>query len=245
LIFVGSVVTAFSILRNDLDANFRATNPPNIVFSASRIPDSLKARLIHLQGVRDLEERPEFGALIATGPDRWLPLRVAVVGDFQRMRVATFLPDTGSLSSSPTGMLIERDGRWFFPKPPSGSLPLRLANGATVDVPFSGYVFDAGQHPSRMERVLYGYITPQTFSQWPYSPVGTRMLMIDDSRGSQFRGCANRRLVQGRRRKGDPASHWRAWRFKRSPSMAISFNSTRCSLCWRDWPWSHWPCAPF
>jgi putative ABC transport system permease protein len=214
LIFVGSVITALSILRNDLGANFRATNPPNIMFSASRIPDSLKARLIDLHGVRDLEERPEFGALMETAPDRWLPLRVTVVSDFQRMRVATFLPDTGSLSAgslsaSPRGIFIERDGRWFFPKPPSGSLPLRLPNGATVDAPFSGYVFDAGQHPSRMERVLYGYITPQTLSEWPYSPVGTRMLMVTtpeaaNAVGAQIEACSRTPPQRPRHQLGTP-----------------------------------------
>jgi putative ABC transport system permease protein len=183
LIFVGSVLTTFSILRNDLDANFRATNPPNIVLGASRIPASLKDRLAALPGVLEVEERPEFGALMQTAPDRWLPLRVSVVSDFQRMRVATLRtdpasPSLGSRSPSPPGIFIERDGRWFFPTTPTGSLPLRLPNGATVSASFSGYVFDAGQHPSRMERVLYGYITPQTLAAWPYAPAGTRLLMI-------------------------------------------------------------------
>ena len=178
LIFVGSVVTALSILRTDLDANFRATHPPNIILSASRIPESLKARLAELPCVRDMEERPEFGALIETGPDRWLPLRITVVSDFQRMRVATLVPNSDALSLPPRGLALERDGRWFLQTPPPGAFAIRLPNGATVDAPFSGYVFDAGQHPSRMERVLYGYITPQTLSRWPYTPARTRMLMI-------------------------------------------------------------------
>ncbi|MDP8985744.1 MAG: FtsX-like permease family protein [Pseudomonadota bacterium] len=177
LVLVGSTVTALAIMRNDLDANFRLTNPANITLSAGSIPMALRRRIAALPGVTGVEERPEFGALIETRPGRWMPLLIAVVGDFQHAHIARIAiqdrrgpPVAGSLS-------IERDGRWFFDAPPPVSLMIRLPDGRTVGSAFSGYVFDAARHPSRMEQVVYGYITPETFAAWSLPLENTRLLV--------------------------------------------------------------------
>src|ERR1700736_253391 len=93
LVFVGSVVTAFAILRDDLDANFRLTNPPNITLSAGDVPAGLSGRIAAIPGVTGVDERPELGALIQTRPDRWMPLRIAVVRDFLHLHRRRFALD--------------------------------------------------------------------------------------------------------------------------------------------------------
>jgi putative ABC transport system permease protein len=196
LVFVGSVVTAFAILRNDLDANFRLTNPPNITLSAGNIPAGLSGQIAAIPGVTGVDERPELGALIQTRPDRWMPLMITVVGDFRHLSIARFAIESGDWPPALGSILIERDGRWFFEVPPVGSLAIRLPNGATVRSPLSGYVFDAGQHPSRMEQVLYGYITPETLANWSYPLMSTRLLITTTPAAAVAAGARIEALFQ-------------------------------------------------
>jgi ABC-type antimicrobial peptide transport system permease subunit len=196
LVFVGSVVTAFAIMRNDLDANFRLTNPANITLSAGSIPADLSARIAALPGVTGVDERPEFGALIQIRPDRWMPLLITVVSDFQHLRIARIAIEDGRGAPTPGSILIERDGRWFFDVPPVGSLTIRLPNGETIRSAFSGYVFDAGQHPSRMEQILYGYITPETFANWAFPLKSTRLLITTTPGAAVAEGAQIEALFQ-------------------------------------------------
>jgi len=196
LVFVGSVVTAFAILRDDLDANFRLTNPPNITLSAGDIPAGLSDRIAAIPGVTGVDERPEFGALIQTRPDRWMPLIIAVIRDFRHLSIARFAIENGHWPPAPGSILIERDGRWFFEVPPAGSLAIRLPNGATVRSAFSGYVFDPGQHPSRMEQVLYGYVTPETLVNWSSRLNSTRLLITTSPAAAVAAGAQIEALFQ-------------------------------------------------
>ena len=177
LIFVGSVVTAFSIMRNDLDANFRLTNPPNITLRAREVPAALSSRITAISGVTGVEERPQFATLIQVRPNRWLPLIIEVIPDFKRQRIARFTIENGLWPAPVGSIMIERDGRWFLDQPLPKQFAIRLPTGATIRSDFSGFVFDAGQHPSRMEQVLYGYITPETLTQWSYALISTRLLI--------------------------------------------------------------------
>ncbi|TWB24446.1 MacB-like protein [Nitrospirillum amazonense] len=181
LFVAGAVVAAYSLLRTDLDAGYRRTNPPNLVLRTDAVPPEALRRLAALPGVAAVEERPLVMARVQTRPGRWWPLELSVVDDFRDLRVATFAPDTGLPQEAwppPTGsLLLERDGRYFMEGGPGAALPLRFANGATASATFSGYVFDPGQHPSRMEMVLYGYVTRATLAAWGQTLDGTRLLL--------------------------------------------------------------------
>jgi putative ABC transport system permease protein len=195
LAFLGSVVTAFAILRDDLDANFRLTNPPNITLSAGDVPAALSGRIAAIPGVTGVDERPELGALIQTRPDRWMPLIIAVVRDFRHLSIARFAVENGQWPPASGSILIERDGRWFFEAPPI-SLAIRLPNGADIRSAFSGYVFDPGQHPSRMEQVLYGYITPETLANWSFPLKSTRLLITTSPAAAVAAGARIEALFQ-------------------------------------------------
>ncbi|TWB56497.1 FtsX-like permease family protein [Nitrospirillum viridazoti] len=181
LFVAGAVVAAYSLLRTDLDAGYRRTNPPNLVLRTDAVPPEVLRRLAALPGVVAVEERPLVMARVQTRPGRWWPLELAVVDDFRDLRVATFAPDAGLPKEAwppPTGgLLLERDGRYFMEGGPGAVLPLRFVGGGTASGTFSGYVFDPGQHPSRMEMVLYGYVTRATLAAWGQALDGTRLLL--------------------------------------------------------------------
>lgn len=181
----GVVLAAFSLLRTDLEANYRGTNPPNLVVRVDRATPQVLARLAALPGITAVEERPVLMARAQVGADRWMPLELSVVDDFDHLRIATFQPgpglDPAHWLPPPGEMLIERDGAAFLAGSPQGALPLRFADGGGVTAQVAGYAFDPGQHPSRMEMRLYGYVTRATFAAWQAAgaPVldGTRLLL--------------------------------------------------------------------
>ncbi|TWB35753.1 ABC transporter permease [Nitrospirillum pindoramense] len=187
LFVAGAVVAAYSLLRTDLDAGYRRTTPPNLVLRTDAVPPEVLRRLAALPGVAALEERPLVRAGVQTEPGHWWPLELAVVDDFRDLRVATFAPDAGLPEGAwppPTGgLLLERDGRYFMEGGPGAALHLRFADGGTASGTFSGYVFDPGQHPSRMEMVLYGYVTRATLAAWGQALDGTRLLLTTRASG--------------------------------------------------------------
>jgi ABC-type antimicrobial peptide transport system permease subunit len=177
LCFVGSVVTTFVLLRDDLQANFRNTNPANITALVDEVTPEAMRQISALPGVTGADERPEFIARIDISPDRWMPIAITAVRDFRRLEVGRFYAESGAWPPPTGGMLIERDGRSFFRTPPAGAMRLRLADGSVTQADYAGYAFDPGQHQSRMEQVLYGYVTPATLAGWHYRPDSTRILI--------------------------------------------------------------------
>ncbi|MBB6250595.1 FtsX-like permease family protein [Nitrospirillum iridis] len=181
LFVTGAVLAAYSLLRTDLEAGYRRTNPPNLVLRTDAVTPEILRRLADLPGVTAVEQRPLVMARAEVRPGRWLPLELAVVDDFRALRVATFTPEAGLPADAwppPVGgLLVERDGRYFLDGGPGTTLPLRFSDGASAAAAFSGYVFDPGQHPSRMEMVLYGYVTRATLAAWGQGLDGSRLLL--------------------------------------------------------------------
>ena len=161
----GTVLVALVTLWNDLDANFLQTSPPHVV-ARSWGGSDLASRIVALPGVTAVADRPLVGARVEVGNGRWMSAVLFVVTDFERLDVARFYPHSGAWPPAPGSWLMERDGRFFLRQPEGSPIRLRLGNGATVTAPLAGTVFDPGQAPSRMDRVLYGYITPETAAGW-------------------------------------------------------------------------------
>lgn len=174
---VGMVLVALTILSGDLNANYRQTNPANIVMQVQGLTDVAQARAAATSGVGDVERRGAFGARVETMPGRWMPIRMAVVDDFERLNVARFYSRGRGTWPPPTGeMLIERDGVFFFREPIGAPMRLRLSDGRVVQSALSGYAFDPGQAPSRMDRILYGYVSRSTALAWG-GPVADQLLI--------------------------------------------------------------------
>ncbi len=171
-----SVLVAFVILSNDLNANFRATNPPNITIEAPAISAETQARIEALDGVAALERRQVMQGRIMAGFQGWMPLELFVVDDFAHMRVAKFYSERGAWPPPANGFLIERDGQFFIRNALGASMQIRLANGLDVRPTLAGFAYDPGQAPSRMDMVIYGYVSRATMTAWGAS-AGERLLI--------------------------------------------------------------------
>lgn len=174
---LGAALTAFAMLERDLDANFRATRPANVEIEADAISAATEAKLAAIPGVAALDERPRAALRVELAPGRWVPLLVTVVRDFGHLPLAIFHPDSGSWPPPRGTLLMERDGRALLADKAADHLHVRLPDGAERDLPLAGTLSDPAQHPSTMEMVIYGYVTPGTLEEWGLTAPASRLLM--------------------------------------------------------------------
>ncbi|MEM9530543.1 MAG: FtsX-like permease family protein [Pseudomonadota bacterium] len=201
---LSTVLVARQILAVDLGENFLNTVPPHAVLSAHDVRPAAVAELKRLPGVAGVENRPWLSARLGIGGDRWLPMLLFVVDDFETMSVARVFPDFGEFPPPPGEMLIERDGRPLVrimggevpnahrggghgsPAPPvdaapegpeDGRLRVQLPGGRVVTATLAGTVHDPGQAPSRMEMMVYGYVSRATAEKWLPDGFADRILV--------------------------------------------------------------------
>lgn len=178
---VGAVLVAFTILANDLNENFRRTLPPHIVINARDVSPQAMQAVRAIEGVIALDDRPIVPARVEVGLGRWMPLNLFVVRDFARMEAARFQRFEGAWPPPPGTMLVERSGRFWIREKLGADLRIRLGSGQPITARMSGFAFDAGQAPSPMDRVIYGYVTPQTYRAWTGALAPSRLLLRVDT----------------------------------------------------------------
>jgi ABC-type antimicrobial peptide transport system permease subunit len=199
---ISSVIIGNAILSHDLTKNFSRTNPPGITVSVNTSGSVDLSQISILPGVQSVENRPRIFGRVEMRRDNWWPLWLFVVEDFQELRVAKFFPESGALPPPKGTMLIERDGETLIkiarrqmasaggghghsvPTPPLAEVDssveavrVQLPGGITLFPEVSGTVFDAGLAPSRMELMIYGYVTRETAMAWMPEGFQSRLLV--------------------------------------------------------------------
>ena len=183
----GAVLVALLILSDDLNANFRRTNPPNLTMDTSLLTDPALARLKATPGVTGLERRGVITGRIEIGRERWMGVVLYVIDDFRSLKVARFYRESGAWPPPEGSILLERDSRFFIGRRPPGPMGLRLADGRIVHPPLAGLAFDPGQAPSRMEQVVTGYVSRATLLSWGVTPTTTRLVATVDGADAKSR----------------------------------------------------------
>lgn len=219
LLGFGTVLVAYFWLSNDLTENFLQTNPANIMMETDHLDEAQLAALENLPGVAEIEKRGHFAGQMEVRKGRWMPLMLHVVEDFKDLRVAKMKPDFGAWPPSPNTLLVERSGKVFLrdllKQAPSltsdvtqaPEIRISMFGGQVRQTRLAGLAFDAGQAPSPMEHMLYGYVTRATFESW-----------FPEQRAQRY-------LITIAENPQDTAAAWQvAWRIQdvfRSWSMAL------------------------
>jgi putative ABC transport system permease protein len=207
---VGSVSVAWWVLGTDMSANFLSTNPPAITMTVAGETAVDVAAIGKLDGIRQIENRPQINGRIEITPNSWRPLLLWVVDDFNAMTVAKAFPESGVLPPPTGSFVMERDGlllgNFLRARAQSGTsghgaqsaqpsapltgledspIAITLAGGKAITAQLSGTVFDPAQAPSRMEQVYYGYISLDTALLWTDGVFDQRLLVTTDATHQQ------------------------------------------------------------
>jgi putative ABC transport system permease protein len=171
------VTSSFLILKDDLTENFVRTNPPNVSAVVGELTSDQVQTLAGIPGVRAVEERRVVPVRAEIRDDVWFTTLLFVVEDFNDMRIASIDPQAGAWPASDGEVLIERDGRYYLNTEFGSQMRFRFADGTVRSLIYSGQVHDAGQAPSHMEQLLYGYVTRATYDSWNLDGQNSRILM--------------------------------------------------------------------
>lgn len=174
---LGTVITAYSILKADLDANFLHTHPASAyITTVDNIDPALMQKIKQMPAIGKTERRNQLFTRIQVAPNRWIPLLLFVIQDFDQVEVATFTLQSGR-KPQVGEMLIERDSEVFLRRVDFQKVLVQKSNGQKTSLRIAGKVHDPGQAPARMERMVYGYISPKTYTQLVAQPVYNRLLL--------------------------------------------------------------------
>ena len=84
---VGMIITAFTILREDINASYAAANPANIEILTDPFHEDLIRVIEKVPGVEQAEGRNIFSARVKRGDENWQGVQLIGISDFGEMLV--------------------------------------------------------------------------------------------------------------------------------------------------------------
>lgn len=174
---VGTIIVSFTIMKNDLNENFTRTIPAHVIITA----DNFKKLDLEKFRSRPEIEVAEFRDLsiqrIEAYPDKWLPLWVFGVEDFNDFRLAKIYRQEGSKIPAPGTILIERDARNInVSNLTVGSNPRIRINTNTTNVLITGISFDPAQAPATQDAFIYAYTDKKTYEKLTGETTNSRLI---------------------------------------------------------------------
>ncbi|VAX35739.1 hypothetical protein MNBD_UNCLBAC01-200 [hydrothermal vent metagenome] len=164
LIGVGATTISYVIATNDLNESFLKTNPFHVEMTSKDF------NLLELDNFR---KRPEIQSAefrdfaadrVEVFPDKWVPLMIYGVEDFNNFNLAEFYVEEGDKTPKTGTMLIERDGKKISNLQLSSIANIRTGKGKFIKIPISGISFDPVQAPSSQDHIIYSYVDKKTFT---------------------------------------------------------------------------------
>jgi len=163
---IGTVLTGYSILTHEINANFLGTNPASAILYTENADDTLAGAVESLPGVAKAEPRRVVTARILVGPDEYRRLLLFVIDDFNNLRVSTFKLERGDWPPTDGEILIERSALPIVKKQIGDTVIIQTPdNGQNHELRVSGIVHDPGQSPGDVDNIAYGYITINTLER--------------------------------------------------------------------------------
>ncbi len=185
----GSILVSYTILKNDLNRNFAMTNPMHAAF----VSDDFERFNINEFRKRPEIESAEFRDLkilrVEAFEDKWLPLLLYGVEDFNDMHLAQIFHEEGPAQPESNTIFIERDAQHFLVSNlKTGSLAKIRSGGETILIPVSGIFFDPAQAPATQDAFIYAYADKNTFRQISKEKTNRRLIV-------RFRGAQTKEDV--------------------------------------------------
>lgn len=155
---VSMVLTAWSVMNRELARTFAETRPASAILQADPLDDALVDSLRRLPGVADAELRGTVRARVRLGGDRWAPLILFVVRDFDDQRVDRFRRDSGAWPPRENEIVIERASLSVAQAGVGDAITIRTAGGRETRLRIAGTVHAAGLAPGWMDHVVSGFV---------------------------------------------------------------------------------------
>ena len=156
----GTIMTSYTILGRELKTTYSDTRPASAILSldGSGVSDALIDSVRRVPGVADAEARPVIGGRIRVGTDRWVPLTLFVVRDFNDIRMDRFKPEAGAWTPGDDEVLIERSSLSVAGAAIGDRVMVRTEDQER-QLRIAGTVHAAGLAPGWMEHAVTGFVS--------------------------------------------------------------------------------------
>ncbi len=161
---IGSIIVSYIILTNDLNENFLKTKPFHVVLTSKNFDRLSLAAFRERAEVESAEFRDLSKERIEILPNKWVPLWVFGIENFNNLNLAEFYHEEGKKVPDPGTMLIERDGQKISNLKLGALAKVRAGDGKLIEVPITGISFDPVQAPTSQDHSIYSYVDKKTYT---------------------------------------------------------------------------------
>jgi putative ABC transport system permease protein len=162
---IGSILGAYKVINREMATNYLSTNPASATIEfEGTISNDLLDSVKSFPGIKKAERRATITARMKV-KERWYPMLLFVIDDFNKMEVSKFLPVSGSLAPHAGSMLVERTSLTVMQVNEGEEVTIRTPHGDAHPLKITGLVRDPGLAPAWQEQAGYAYITLETLHQ--------------------------------------------------------------------------------
>jgi putative ABC transport system permease protein len=159
---VGSILVTYTILKSDLNENYKRTKPAHVTVTSKEFNRLDLAAFRNRPEIESAEFRDFSVHRIEVFPDQWLPLWVFGVEDFNNFYLAQIYNEKGNQIPDPGTMLIERDGLNVSNLKVWSLARVRVGR-KIISIPVTGISFDPAQAPATQDAFIYSYVDKKTY----------------------------------------------------------------------------------
>jgi putative ABC transport system permease protein len=159
---IGAIVGAYGVLSREMKSNYLGTAPASATLDIGKpIPSSLLDSVKAFPGIREAERHATVSARMQIG-QKWYPMLLFVVDDFQRKRTNKINHVAGTMEPGQGTMLAERTALVVMQANIGDEVVVKTAHAPAISLRLTGTVHDPGLAPAWQEQSGYGYITLPT-----------------------------------------------------------------------------------
>ncbi|MBI1768282.1 MAG: FtsX-like permease family protein [Bacteroidetes bacterium] len=178
---IGVILGGYSVITREMKKNYMGTIPASATLEMrDSIPKELMESVRSFPGIKDAERHATIVARMKVG-EKWYPLLLFVVDDFNDMRTNKFNRISGALEPPSKTMLVERTALVMMQAKEGDNIVIKTPNGNPAEVKISGIVHDPGLAPAWQEQAGYAYIALSTLEQLGENPEFDQLRILVDA----------------------------------------------------------------
>lgn len=159
---IGTILGSKEVLNREMEKNYMSTNPASATLEIENgISHSLLDSVKNFPGIKAVERRATIVARMKAN-NRWYPILLFVIDDFEKANINGFEHLTGEVTPATGTMLVERTALNVMNASEGDSITIRTSNQNPKSILISGTVHDAGLAPAGQEQAGYAYISLAT-----------------------------------------------------------------------------------
>lgn len=162
---VGLIVTSFTIVKKDMEADYFAVNPHTVRIYTQNFDAEILHGLANTPGVTAIEARYNVWVKIDGRNGKQYPINLNSIGALDEMQVDKLVFEQGERTLGYKEIYLERQGAEGLGLKPGDIVDLVLNDGRTRTLIVAGTVHDVTANPFKFSASTAGYVTPKTM-EW-------------------------------------------------------------------------------